>query len=122
MIEPAPALNTALCKLTGVKYPVVQPGMGWVADGRLAAATANAGGLGVIGAATMSYQELAEQIAYVKDHTTETFGVNLRSDAADVFERADLMIREGVKVASFALAPSEKLVKKFKDAGHAAKP
>ncbi len=111
------ALNTPLCQLTGVRYPVVQPGMGYVSNGRLTAATANAGGLGILGAATMSYQQLAEEIAFVKDHTTQAFGVNLRSDAADVFERADLMIKEGVKVAAFALAPSEKLVKKLKDAG-----
>lgn len=117
MIEPFNALLTPLCQLTGIKYPVVQPGMGWVADGRLVAATANAGGLGVIGSATMTFQQLAEEIAYVKANTIMPFGVNLRSDSADVFERADLMIKEGVKVATFALAPSEKLVKKLKDAG-----
>ncbi|MCZ6830158.1 MAG: nitronate monooxygenase, partial [Gammaproteobacteria bacterium] len=90
-----PALNTSLCQLTGIKYPVVQPGMGWVADGRLTAATANAGGLGIIGSATMSLDQLVEAVAYVKDHTTQPFGVNLRSDSPDVFERAHIMIKEG---------------------------
>lgn len=117
MIKPHSALNTKLCELTGIAYPIVQPGMGWVSDGRLTAATANAGGLGVIGSATMNYAQLANEIALVKDHTTAPFGVNLRSDSPDVFDRADLMIKEGVRVATFALAPSEKLVKKLKDAG-----
>ncbi|MEL7207698.1 MAG: nitronate monooxygenase, partial [Actinomycetota bacterium] len=48
-----PALRTALCDLVGVDVPVVQTGMGWVAGPRLVAATAEAGGLGILAAATM---------------------------------------------------------------------
>ena len=116
-IEPHKALNTALCDLTGIRYPIMQAGMGWVADGKLAAAASNCGILGTIGSATMTFEELANEIAYVKDHTILPYAVNMRSDAPDVLERADLMIKEGVKIATFALAPSEKLVKKLKDAG-----
>jgi NAD(P)H-dependent flavin oxidoreductase YrpB (nitropropane dioxygenase family) len=112
-----PALHTALCDLTGVAHPIVQTGMGWVASAGLVSATANAGGLGIIASATMDRAELARAIAETKDRTDRPFGVNLRSDAPDVFERAELMVREGVKVASFALAPSEKLMKQLKDAG-----
>ena len=112
-----PALRTALCDLVGVRHPVVQTGMGWVASARLTAATANAGGLGIIASATLTFDELADAIARVKDRTDQPFGVNLRSDAADVFDRAELMVKQGVKVASFALAPSEKLMKRLKDAG-----
>lgn len=110
-------LNTRLCKLAGIRFPIVQPGMGLVSDAGLTAATSEAGGLGIIGGATMNMAELAEAIAFVKSRTTKPFGVNLRSDAPDAFERADLMIREGVKVASFALAPSERLIKTLKDGG-----
>ncbi len=110
-------LRTRLCELVGIDYPIVQTGMGWVASAGLTAATANAGGLGIIAGSTLDFGQLADAIARTKDRTARPFGVNLRSDAPDVFERADLMIREGVKVASFALAPSEKLIKKFKDAG-----
>jgi len=112
-----PALKTKLCALAGVDFPVVQPGMGWVSDGALTAATAEAGGLGIIGAATMTLPELREAIALVKSRTDRPFGVNLRSDSPDVFERAQLMIDQKVKVAGFALAPSEKLLKTLKDAG-----
>ena len=55
-----PALHTALCDLVGVRYPIVQTGMGWVAGPRLVAATANAGGLGILASATMTYDELAQ--------------------------------------------------------------
>jgi NAD(P)H-dependent flavin oxidoreductase YrpB (nitropropane dioxygenase family) len=112
-----PALRTALCELTGVAYPIVQTGMGWVASAKLVSATANAGGLGIIASATMDLPQLATAIAETKARTDRPFGVNLRSDAPDVFERAELMVREGVKVASFALAPSEQLMKRLKDAG-----
>jgi NAD(P)H-dependent flavin oxidoreductase YrpB (nitropropane dioxygenase family) len=112
-----PALHTALCDLVGVQYPIVQTGMGWVASARLTAGTANAGGLGIIASATLDFKELADAIARVKDRTDKPFGVNLRSDAPDVFERAELMVKEGVKVASFALAPNEALMKRLKDAG-----
>jgi NAD(P)H-dependent flavin oxidoreductase YrpB (nitropropane dioxygenase family) len=112
-----PALHTALCDLTGVEVPIVQTGMGWVASAKLVSATANAGGLGIIASATMDFAELEAAIAETRERTDRPFGVNLRSDAPDVFERADLMVREGVKVASFALAPSESLMKRLKDAG-----
>lgn len=112
-----PALKTVLCEMVGVEFPIVQTGMGWVASAGLVAATANAGGLGIIASATMDLPELADAIARTKDRTDRPFGVNLRSDAPDVMERARLMVREGVKVASFALAPSETLMKQLKDAG-----
>ena len=54
-----PALHTALCDLVGVRYPIVQTGMGWVAGPRLVSATANAGGLGILAAATMDFDQLA---------------------------------------------------------------
>jgi NAD(P)H-dependent flavin oxidoreductase YrpB (nitropropane dioxygenase family) len=112
-----PALRTRLCELVGVEYPIVQTGMGYVAGASLAAATANAGGLGIIASATMDLRQLADAIARVKERTTRPFGVNLRSDAPDIEERGELMVKQGVRVASFAMAPSEKLMKRFKDAG-----
>jgi NAD(P)H-dependent flavin oxidoreductase YrpB (nitropropane dioxygenase family) len=112
-----PALHTALCELVGVEHPIVQTGMGWVASAKLTSATANAGGLGIIASATMDFGQLADAIAETKDRTDRPFGVNLRSDAPDVFERAELMVKEGVRVASFALAPNEQLIKQLKDAG-----
>jgi NAD(P)H-dependent flavin oxidoreductase YrpB (nitropropane dioxygenase family) len=110
-------LHTPLTRLVGIEHPVVQTGMGWVAGARLVSATANAGGLGILAAATMTIDELANAIAKVKAATDKPFGVNIRADATDAGDRVELMIREGVKVASFALAPNQELIARLKEAG-----
>lgn len=110
-------LRTALTELVGVPHPVVQTGMGWVSGPRLVSGTANAGGLGILASATMSFAELEAAIREVKGRTDQPFGVNLRADAGDAPERIDLLIREGVKVASFALAPKADQIARLKDAG-----
>src|SRR6201987_6288349 len=91
--------------------------MGWVAGDRLFAATANGGGLGILASAPMTLDELAPAIGKVKAAPNKPFGVNIRADAGDAEDRVDLMIREGVKVASFALAPKQELISKLKEAG-----
>lgn len=111
------SLNTALTRLVGVLHPVVQTGMGWVAGPRLVAATAEAGGLGILGSATMTYDELVKAVAEIKSRTSQPFGVNLRADAEDADRRVELLIREKVAVASFALAPRKEMIAKLKDHG-----
>lgn len=110
-------LRTRFTELVGVEHPVVQTGMGWVSGAHLTAATANAGGLGILASATMTYPELEEAIRKTKERTGKPFGVNLRADAEDAQQRVDLLIREGVKVASFALAPRKEMIAQLKDAG-----
>lgn len=116
-VTPAPRLQTSFCELVGVKYPIVQTGMGWVAGPKLVSATANAGALGILASATMDLDQLKSSIAEVKSRTTKPFGVNLRADSADVKDRISLMIDEGIKVASFAQAPKPDLISRLKDAG-----
>ena len=110
-------LRTRLCDLAGIDVPIVQTGMGWVAGPRLVAATSNAGALGILAAATMDLPEMERAIAEVKSRTTRSFGVNIRSDAPDARERIAVLIREKVKVASFAQAPKQDLIKQLKDEG-----
>jgi NAD(P)H-dependent flavin oxidoreductase YrpB (nitropropane dioxygenase family) len=110
-------LRTPLTDLVGVRHPVVQTGMGWVSGPRLVAGTAEAGGLGILASATMTYDELEKAIREVKARTDQAFGVNLRADAGDAPERVELLIRHQVKVASFALAPKPDLIAKLKDHG-----
>ena len=114
---PHPRLQNSLCDLLGVKYPIIQTGMGWVAGPKLVSATANAGALGILASATMDLDQLKSSIAEVKSRTTKPFGVNLRADSADVKDRISLMIDEGIKVASFAQAPKPELISRLKDAG-----
>lgn len=111
------ALSTRATELFGVKYPIVQTGMGWVSDSTLTAATSAAGGLGILSAGLLSYAELATAIDEVQAKTAKPFGVNVRADQPDVEKRIDLLISTGVKVASFALAPKQHLIAKCKDAG-----
>ncbi len=111
------ALHTRVCELFGVEVPIVQTGMGWVAGARLTSATSAAGGLGILASATMTFAQLRGAIAEVRDRTDKPFGVNLRTDQPDIGDRIDLLIREQVRVASFAQAPSRDIVAKLKDAG-----
>lgn len=115
--EAHPRLNTRLCQLTGVRYPIVQTGMGWVSGPELTAATAAAGGLGIIASATLSPAQMLTAIRAVRERTDAPFGVNIRGDAPDALDRARTLIAEGVKVASFALAPKADVIKVLKDAG-----
>ena len=112
-----PPLPTRLTELFGIRYPVVQTGMGWVATPQLAAATSAAGGLGILAAATMSLDELRRAVKEVRERTDAPFGVNMRADQSDVVERVDLLVREGVRVASFAMAPKQELIKRLHDGG-----
>ncbi|MDX3768285.1 nitronate monooxygenase [Streptomyces sp. NBC_01707] len=110
-------MRTPLTELVGVRYPIVQTGMGWVAGPRLVSATAEAGALGILGSATMTVEQLRAAVREVKSRTQAPFGVNLRADAGDARERVRIVVDEGVKVASFALAPSQELIAELKDAG-----
>ncbi|MFF0753680.1 NAD(P)H-dependent flavin oxidoreductase [Streptomyces sp. NPDC004267] len=110
-------METAFTRLVGVRHPLVQTGMGWVAGPRLVSATANAGALGILASATMTVDELRAAVREVKSRTGRPFGVNLRADAGDARERVRIIVEEGVRVASFALAPSRELIAELKDAG-----
>jgi NAD(P)H-dependent flavin oxidoreductase YrpB (nitropropane dioxygenase family) len=91
--------------------------MGWVAGARLVAATAEAGALGILASATMTFEQLEQAIADVRARTDAPFGVNMRTDVADVAKRVDLLIEQGVRVASFAQAPRPETVSQLRDAG-----
>jgi NAD(P)H-dependent flavin oxidoreductase YrpB (nitropropane dioxygenase family) len=115
--DPAAILHTPACDLLGIRYPIVQTGMGWVAGARLTAATSAAGGLGILASATMTYEQLTAAIRVVRERTDNPFGVNLRTDHAEIDRFVDLMVREQVRVASFAQAPSGAIVAKLGAAG-----
>jgi NAD(P)H-dependent flavin oxidoreductase YrpB (nitropropane dioxygenase family) len=108
---------TPLTELLGIRHPIVQAAMGYVSGPRLAAATSNVGGLGLIASATMSLAELRAAIAETAGRTAAPFGVNLRADAPDAAERVKLIIAGRVPVASFAQAPKPELIWRLRDAG-----
>jgi NAD(P)H-dependent flavin oxidoreductase YrpB (nitropropane dioxygenase family) len=110
-------IRTRLTELLGIACPIVQAAMGYVSGARLAAAVSQAGGLGLIASATMSPAELRSAIKEVQARTAAPFGVNLRADFPDARERAEMIIAQGVPVASFALAPRPELIGMLRDAG-----
>ncbi len=111
------ALHTRLCDLFGCRDPIVQTGMGWVSGARLTAATSAAGAFGILGAVTMTVPEMEAAIASVKARTGQPFGVNLRPDQPDLDLRVAILVREKVRVASFAGPPSKDVVARLRAAG-----
>ena len=111
------ALHTEICDRLGIRYPIIQTGMGWVATPELVAAVSNAGAIGFLAAATIPPTEVEAAILDVKKLTDKPFGVNFLMDApgADVITEA--IIRQGVKAAGYNRAPNADLIGTLKDAG-----
>jgi enoyl-[acyl-carrier protein] reductase II len=103
--------------MIGIKYPIFQGGMAWVADSSLAAAVSNAGGLGLIAGANAPVEYVREQIRKTKELTNKPFGVNimLMSDNAD--ELAKMVCEEGVKVVTTGAGNPGKYIEMWKEHG-----
>ena len=112
-----PSLQTRFCELVGCRLPVVQTGMGWVSGANLTAATSAAGGFGILAAVTMTPDQLRDAVHGVKDRTDAPFGVNFRADQPDLAERVAFVVGEGVRLVSFAGAPTKDAVARCHDAG-----
>ena len=110
-------LNTPVCGLLGVRYPIVQTGMGWVSGARLTAATAQAGGFGILAAVTLDPEAMVAAVRRVQQRTTRPFGVNLRPDQPDLAERITALAAERVPVVSFAGGPPADVIGRLHDAG-----
>ena len=93
-------METRISRLLKIKYPVIQGGMAWVAEYHLAAAVSEAGGLGLIGAASAPPEVVREQIREVKKLTGRPFGVNVMLLNPNAAEVAQIVIEEGVPVVT----------------------
>ncbi len=109
--------NNEICKLLGIKYPVFQGGMAWIADASLAAAVSNAGGLGIIAAMNSNGEQLREQIVKAKELTDKPFGVNLMLMSPFIEEAVDVVCEEGVKVVTTGAGNPAKYMEKLLGAG-----
>jgi NAD(P)H-dependent flavin oxidoreductase YrpB (nitropropane dioxygenase family) len=110
-------LRTRFCDLVGCRYPIVQTGMGWVSGANLTAATSAAGGFGILAAVTMSPEQLDAAVARVQSRTDAPFGVNFRADQPDLAARVASVVDKGVRLVSFAGAPTKDAVARCHDAG-----
>lgn len=111
------ALQTRLTSMLGVRYPIVQTGMGWVSGAHLTAATSAAGGFGILAAVTMTHREMVDAITKVRERTDAPFGVNFRPDQPDLDARIQEVTKAGVRLVSFAGAPTADTVARLHDAG-----
>ena len=110
-------LHTPLCDLLGVRYPIVQTGMGWVATPELVAGACNAGAFGFLAAATIPPEEVAAEIEKVKALTDRPFGVNFLMDAPGADLITEAIIEHGVKAAGYNRAPDPERITRLKQAG-----
>lgn len=110
-------MDTRITELLGIKYPIIQGGMAWVAEYHLAAAVSNAGGLGLIGAASAPAEVVREQIRNCKALTDKPFGVNVMLLNPNAEEVAQVIVEEGVKVVTTGAGNPSKFLPMWKEAG-----
>ena len=110
-------IKSALCDMLGIKYPVFQGGMAWIADGKLAAAVSEGGGLGIIAAGNAPADYVKEQIHIAKELTDKPFGVNIMLMSPFADDVAQLVADEKVAVVTTGAGNPAKYMDTWKAAG-----
>ncbi len=110
-------IKTPICELLGIEYPIFQGGMAWIADGELAAAVSNGGGLGIISAMNADEAYLRKQIAIAREHTDKPFGVNIMLMSPHADTVAQTVVEERVPVVTTGAGNPSKYMKKWLSAG-----
>ena len=110
-------VQSPICEMLGIRYPVFQGGMAWIADGRLAAAVSEGGGLGIIGAGNAPVSFVREQIKIAKKLTNQPFGVNIMLLSPFADEVAAVVAEEKVAVVTTGAGNPSQYMKLWLDAG-----
>lgn len=110
-------MKTKITELLGIEYPIIQGGMAWIAEHKLAAAVSNAGGLGLIGAASASADIVQEEIRRCKELTDKPFGVNVMLLSPSADDVAKVIVKEGIKVVTTGAGNPSKYMEMWKEAG-----
>jgi enoyl-[acyl-carrier protein] reductase II len=110
-------VKTDLCQLLGIKYPILQGGMAWVATAELAAAVSNGGGLGIIGAGHMPPEALRTEIVNCKKLTNKPFGVNVMLLSPFVKEVMQVVLEERVPVVTTGAGNPGEYIPALKEIG-----
>ncbi len=106
-----------ITQLFGIKYPIIQGGMIWCSGWKLASAVSNAGGLGLIGAASMYPEVLRDHIIKCREATDKPFGVNLPLLYPDLDQHIQIIIEMGVKIVFTSAGSPEKYTSSLKENG-----
>jgi NAD(P)H-dependent flavin oxidoreductase YrpB (nitropropane dioxygenase family) len=109
--------QTAIQKMLGCRYPIIQTAMGWVATPELVAGTSNAGAFGFLAAGVLPADEVGPAIDKVRSMTDKPFGVNFHMFQPGAAQIVETLIAKKVAAVSFGRGPDKKAIARFKDAG-----
>jgi NAD(P)H-dependent flavin oxidoreductase YrpB (nitropropane dioxygenase family) len=110
-------IHTPLCEILGIRHPIIQTAMGWIATPEMVASCCNAGAIGFLATATVKAEEVDALISRVEELTDRPFGVNFLMEAPGADLIVDTIVRHRVKAASYARSPNPEYIKRFKEAG-----
>ena len=110
-------MQTRITELLGIKYPIIQSAMNYVAYPSLVAAVSNAGGLGILGAASMTPDDLRENIKQVRELTDKPFGVNFLPYHPQAEEVQRILVEEKIVVASYGRGDPQQIVARTRPHG-----
>lgn len=110
-------MNTRITQALGIQYPVLQGGMAWVSEAKLAAAVSNGGGLGIISAMNADAEYLRKQIRQCRALTERPFGVNIMLMSPYADEVAKVVVEENVPVVTTGAGLPGKYMKTWVPAG-----
>lgn len=110
-------IKTPICDLLGIEYPILQGGMAWIADGKLAAAVSNGGGLGIISAMNANADYVRQQIRIARELTDKPFGVNIMLMSPFADQVAETVAEEKVAVVTTGAGNPSKYMKRWEEAG-----
>lgn len=110
-------IESRICKILGIEYPVFQGGMAWIADGKLAAAVSEGGGLGIIAAGNAPASYVHEQIQIARSLTKKPIGVNIMLMSPFADEVAETVVEEKVDVVTTGAGNPSKYIKSWLAAG-----
>src|SRR5207249_12301585 len=114
---PADRIDTRVSRLLGVRYPIVQAPMGWIARAQLASAVSNAGGLGIIETSSGELDAVRDEIRKMRDLTDRPFGVNTAQLFVTDPGIVDFVVEQGVKFVTTSAGDPRKYTAQLKAAG-----
>lgn len=103
--------------MLGIRYPIFQGGMAWVADAALASAVSNAGGLGIIAGMNMNGEQLRGEIRKLREKCDKPFAVNVMLMSPYAAEVADVIVEEKVPIVTTGAGNPLLFMKKWIAAG-----
>ena len=110
-------IKSKICDMLGIRLPIIQGGMAWIADASLAAAVSNAGGLGLISSINAGTEAVRAEIRKCRQMTDKPFGVNIMLQAPNAAEIAEMVVEEGVKILTTGAGSPAQYIDMWKAAG-----